>query len=509
MKKIIKKLGVIGLALAVLIPFMDLPKVKAANDDCQFHLQNYLFLDVNAYGVGNVFENSTSGGNYSDGYQTTTVFPFEFDNSAEITNISYSELKNDSDISNYINMHNIAVVRNNADKNLEDKFHYYKGTDKYGASFASNTSSDYYSTNTILLHGVWGKVSSDFNAIENTWSTINGDSNAPFYKYVLQNTPVKTGMNVTIHYGKWSGGKSIPTTTALNNSSMSTLQQYVDDPLKAHDSDLLGYEKVNGSEMYTFPISITRKITDNSFKNAKFGYYYSGNNSNSLFVFGSLDSGAAKTVDNAKNSYDNYKQWMESNSSKSENEKIDCVTAGKCYEVDLSSSGLTGLTATNFNKDPKGTTGIDFNIGGDYYWPFVLNVEYKTCGNAGDPTEGNWNLKYDANADGNPVNNIPDEVTNIALNATVDVAEGPTRDGWTFKQWCTNPNGSGQCVDAGGKITSDKSKTVILYAQWGQTGTTTNGKTGIVSYIISFVAVGAIAGGIYYVSKKKNLFKQV
>lgn len=498
MKKIIKKLGVIGLALAVLIPFMDLPKVKAANDDCQYHLQNYLFLDVNGFAYANVFEGST-GGNYSDGYQTTTSFPFEFDNSAEITNISYSELKRDSDISTYVNMHNMAIARNNADNNLKDELHYYKGIDKYGASFASNTSSDYYSTNTILLHGDWGQVSSDFESIKSTWDYIDSDQTLPFSKYVLQNTPVKSGMNVTINYGKWNGSKAVPTTTALNNSSMSTLQQYVDDPESAENSKLLGITKNNGSEMYTLPISITRQITDDSFKNAKFGYSYN----NALYVFGSLDSGAAKTVDNAKNSYENYKQWIADNNNGSRNE--DCVTANKCYKVDLSSE----LTTTDFNKDPKETAGIDFNIGGAYYWPFILNVEYKTCGNAGDPTEGNWNLKYDANADGNPVNNIPDEVTNIALNATVDVAEGPTRDGWTFKQWCTNPNGSGQCVNAGGKITSDKSKTVILYAQWGQTGTTTNGKTGIVSYIISFVAVGAIAGGIYYVSKKKNLFKQI
>ncbi len=505
MKKIIKKLGVIGLALAVLIPFMDLPKVKAANDDCQYHLQNYLFLDVNGLYAGNILDVYSS-----KGYQTTTQFPFEFPQGTEIVKVTSNNVTTDDNIHDYFLMHNSAIEKS---KNNE----YYKiDTDYkvYGNSFVTTLpEGSKYNTSAILLHGEWSNYDANFNPISNSWDKLN-DENI-FKIHTIQKNIDYSGISTTINRGKYENNSEVPDSEIFDTK---TLQNLIDDVDGAVDESLLSYNI--SAKKYFMPISITRKLSNASdLSDKKFGY---ATNDGTLFVFGNIDgvSGAdgktkadtlrdgGKSVkdivdDSIKNSYDSYKEWIESTEYKENGGRSkDCIVAGKCIQVGT-------VEKSTFDNNPSTTANIDFDVYGSYYWPFVLSVEYKTCSTSEDPTEGNWNLKYDANADGNPVNNIPDEVTNIALNATVDVAEGPTRDGWTFKQWCTNPNGSGQCVNAGGKITSDKSKTVILYAQWGQTGTTTNGKTGIVSYIISFVAVGAIAGGIYYVSKKKNLFKQI
>lgn len=500
MKKIIKKLGVIGLALAVLIPFMDLPKVKAANDDCQYHLQNYLFLDENGLYSGNESGNTILDTYSTNGYQTVTRFPFEFPDNAEIVSVKEIPLSADK-ISEYVTLHNAAITRDIA----TSKYQSYKGSNIYGNAFVDSPSGNSnYNTRTILLHGQWKRTNSNFDTepLENNWTTIDTTKLNLFKNYTLQSTSLASDMNIAITQGKYSQNGSEEQATD-EKITVQSLQNLVDDPEKAHDSDnLLMYEQ--NEKMFFIPISIRRKLTSKTnLENAKFGYVNGGD----LVVFGTTSATNESTVEekikNTKNSFDSYKAWIKAggdNKATCKNVTVDSSPA--CYVAQ------EGYDEDKFKNDPA-SVGIDFNVYGLYYWPAILNVEYKTCSTSDDPTAGNWNLKYDANADGNPVSNMPDDANNIALNATVEVAAGPKRDGWTFKQWCTNKNGSGKCVNAGDKITNDKSETVTLFAQWGQTGTTNNGKTGIVSYIISFMAVGAIAGGIYYVSKKKNLFKQI
>ena len=48
MKKLLKKIGVLGLIIAILAPFIELPTVNAA-EGCTNHLQNYLWLDMNYF----------------------------------------------------------------------------------------------------------------------------------------------------------------------------------------------------------------------------------------------------------------------------------------------------------------------------------------------------------------------------------------------------------------------------------------------------------------------------
>ena len=47
MKNILRKIGVIGIIIAMLAPFIELPVVKAANEECTGHtVMQLLFLDI-------------------------------------------------------------------------------------------------------------------------------------------------------------------------------------------------------------------------------------------------------------------------------------------------------------------------------------------------------------------------------------------------------------------------------------------------------------------------------
>ena len=91
MKKLLKKIGVLGLIIAIFSPFIELPTVNAA-EGCTNHLQNYLWLDMNylnaGTGNGETFMEGYSKDTPSGGYLTYTNFPYAFkQNSNERVNI--------------------------------------------------------------------------------------------------------------------------------------------------------------------------------------------------------------------------------------------------------------------------------------------------------------------------------------------------------------------------------------------------------------------------------------
>ena len=93
MKKILKKLGVLGLIVGFLAPFTTVPKVNAeTNDDCTYHLNQYLFMDVS---FPEAFETYTE----STGYKTYTSFllDFPYDETKEIKIESVGEIALDDD----------------------------------------------------------------------------------------------------------------------------------------------------------------------------------------------------------------------------------------------------------------------------------------------------------------------------------------------------------------------------------------------------------------------------
>lgn len=508
MKKILKKLFIVALAIGVLAPYIEIPNVKAST--CSRHLQNYLFLDSNALYTGIDEDGSSTTTNdkktlfefyaRSNGYQTVTEFAYEFPNEdVTIKNIYLNNFNSNNDqarnesIQDYVTYHNMVLNWAEANDRLNNDYRTANPSEIYGAVFVTNPYEDGYSSNSLLLHGQWTNYSADLQPIANKWQQIStaSDDLTPFKNYVLQNTPALSGMNVTMYKGiSQDDGSLTPTNSEL---TVTLLNNIVNSESKTE----LGYWQ--SQDKYSLPVSIRRKLSnENVVNDAIFGY----SDGDTLFVFGtdtSDNSGSGVTIGSLteleeNSSYAKYKEYIHDNATETDD-----------YVVQVTSPG-TGFTSNNFTKNPS-NYGVDFNIYESYQWPVVMSVEYETCSTP-NPEGGTWELHYDGNY--KDPKNIPAPETNLRYDEEVKLAAGPKRDGYTFKKWCTDKEGKAKCYDAETKITNPTGESkVTLFAQWGATNGADNKDTGVFSYIISFIAVGAIAGTIYYVSKKKNLFKQI
>lgn len=478
MKNILKKIGVLGLTIAVLAPFIELPKVNAASTNCTNHLQNYMFLDANYFVLddnGKTFLEGYSSKNSSGGYLTYTVFPYVFSSTnGNNINIKWIDTNNfgggKGSVSELDDYWELAEEEETTDKiYAEVESSSYKKNTDIGSVFITDSShkSGSYADTSVIFHGVW----SSFD--KNGKLTNERDDNVNYTygtDYSIQSVFNKKGnlnlLSVNI-------GTALLTTTSsgfkFGSSAYDKLTtNYFQDAVDGN------WEKISASSSY-IPLSINRTINygssaDDVLNEFIYGYV----NGDGIKIFTDSESG---NKDDIKNSYTALKDYLK-NGEKTTNVQ----TCTNCTVSDL-----------------------DFNTGKAYYWPTVLTVEYETCS-----VTGEWSVTYDDNVDDTSVTNLPDTQTeSVGTNITVS-SKKPSRSGYTFKKWCTNSNGSGSCYNAGEEIKYTEGVTnVPLFAQWGESGSTDNKKTGVVSYIIGFAAVGVVAGGIYLISKKKNLFKQI
>lgn len=401
MKNILKKLGVLGLTIAVLSPFIELPNVNAATTEiCNIHLQSYLFLDEDGCETENCDVKQKIADKFSqykdDGYTTYANFPrvFKESENIEILDVTTDYVDTSSKLTRYWNLYNMAMASPN---------YYSGGTDSLnGRIFVTGSSKDYVD-NTILTHYIWARYDQNGYIIDD-WNVTNvSQSSLTVQGALAKNTSDDSKRIVS------SNVEIRPATyTNVNNSGNFTDNTSYTD-LKTYFTYI-----ANAEEESYVPLKITRK---------------------------------------------------------------------------LNSSQLTD-------------TEID---DGTYYWPVVLNVEYQTC-----EVTDQWAVEYDDNVDDTSVTNLPSTQTATVGTDIKISTDKPSRSGYVFKKWCETSNGSGTCYNAGDTITSPSSATTVkLYAQWGESGAANNEKTGVVSYIIGFAAVGVVAGSIYLISKKKNLFKQI
>ena len=440
MKNILKKIGVIGLIIAVLAPFIDITKVKAANDEtCTSHIQTFLFLDVN-YGIPEEYE---------DGYQTYTHFPFEFD-----TNLTYKNVdveinditaRNDEEAMEAFWLNYNSFVQSNR---------YVSKNTNYSNGSTLTTKDDTYDTSTILWHGDWARFNEESDLINPVYGQVQIAD-----QRTLQQSIDASNMDTKIYGAKFEGEEFDTDNDQIDDDYIVNILNDLD---AAIEDNRIWYD---GDAAY-IPLSIKRTIRnfDATMEGLTFGYVYD----NHYYAF---------TSDIGNGVVDSYNAWRNHT-----NESRDDI-----IEVDSESE-------------------IDINTGKAYYWPAVMNITYQTCSST-PVNSSKWTLKYDGNATG--VKNIP-KGGQYDIKQEVTVAEGPTLEGQSFREWCIDPDGETGCYKPGDKITSSTSATVTLYAQWGAAGTeSTNPPGGVFSYIIGFMSVGAIAGAIYLVSKKKNLFKQI
>lgn len=491
MKNILKKLGVLGLMVALLAPFTEIPKVNAENANCETHLQNYLFLDVNI---------ADSFPGYEDGYTTYGNFPYTFSSTENatinVTSVTKNHPTTSNEVETFWRLYN-TVYQYSALNNT----YKIQSAEKYGKIFVS-TDDKNYATNTILLHGRWARQ--DENGVEiSQWEYIDEDE-----QKTLQDagSNFAENMSVAIDGAKFSNNYF----DSLSTSVSGNLANYFNKLVSGE------YEKnevwADNDQSY-IPLEITRTVKTSYFNSDDiiFGTSFESGNDTVYQVFSKngtpTNEDGTVDINDVEDSYSAFKAYLEAEEEAIEN--------GFDYDDestnDILTTELDGNVYIYTIKDSESDE-IDFFRNEYYYWPFVLNVEYEVCPVVDNTPieEKDWVLKYDANVDDpTTVTNLPKEQTaKVGTEITIDSGK-PTRKDYVFQKWCETKGGSGACYNPGEKVKSTDGSPVILYAQWGSTEVVENEKTGVVSYIIGFGAVALVASGIFLISKKKNLFKQI
>ncbi len=523
MKNFMKKIGVFGLILALLAPYFTI-NVKADESECTYHLVNYLFLDFNWFGdLGESKKKNTSWlEGYTDkGYTTFANFIYSIPEGAEILSTEVNNLTGatgkdvSTEVGNFWTLYNLVYSNVGSDLSYDNYSldQAWRVNGEKGGIFVINSKvsgsnySSKYLTDSVLLHGAWARLSEDGKPIidEDGWAAISkGEGRSRSIQTILANKLSENRKNLTdindflveidpatyISTGKSYNDKfSLYDTRNNANGKVDLTAEYLNNVSKnldaANDKDQVWFD---GNDPYV-PMAITRRFgsSDSSLET-----FLNENN----IIFGGTDS---------KGNYVYTKKSLDTDSYDL-SEVNDSYTAWKASKTN-EEGNKKYLNNLNLSED------VDFQEGQSYWWPAIFNVEYKTCYNGGsggitDPEQ--WGITYDSGVSDNSVTNIP-ATQYEALGTDITISsDKPKKSGYTFKGWCTDNNGKGKCYNPGDNYPSpDESTLVTLIASWGKTGSADSEKTGVISYVIGFAALGAVAGVIYLINKKKNLFKQI
>ncbi len=483
MKKTFKKLGIVAIIVGILSPFVSLPKVNAATDGCDYYLNQYFFLDETGGGFWDQYENG--------GYTTSTMFPYTFVSLAEgqemiIENVDVFDIYTPQEVISAQNKFKAVLA---ADDTIVEKAELYGTVD--------NSKASSYEEVTHVLHGYWnreGDISLDTAGHLDDKNNLEANDNL-FKEYTIQsilnqNNIQSSSIGVTFSEGILKNN-TIQTYGEYEGSKIKNYFQFLVDSVNSDDNSVVknGYINTNytfkgieNNEKY-FNISITRSLDTDTALNSDDIYFGECDASGNCSVY--TEGNGVTEVAEIENSYKAWQAWNADSSTNKEN----------WYKT--------------HSFVPVEKSEIDFDLSKKYYWPTILNVEYKVCDTASTPAQ--WTLTYDDNVDDNTVTNMPNPVSvSEKVGTSIKVSSiTPKRDGYTFQKWCTESNGSGNCYKAGDEVKNTTATKLTLFAQWGKEGTEDNKGTGVISYVIGFAAVGLVATGIYLVSKKKNLFKQI
>lgn len=461
MKNILKKIGVIGIIIAMLAPFIEMPVVKAATETCTDHtVMQYYFADVTN---GDYWKQYTS----TNGYTTYTIYPYLFpEESGKTIKILNTQVLDIETGSTPTSENGMTLEKFWSDVKLLQRSDFQKSGDDLSGTYVSKDKSNYRVVK--ILHGIWGRdIDGSYESVN--WGNIPEDRDK-FLNHTVQDI-FKNNSGLTISSARFLG---LNKNNAFGAADETNLADYFKNLTSSDNNEYIG--EVNGKKV--FALRVSRKLDVDTLNTKHFGYECKTDDS----------CGAANVG--------KYAIFTTDTTSENDNKTIkESYTAMK--------------NNSKSNPSPrKYASSDDVNIFTNeaYYWPAVLNVEYEVCTN----TSEQWTLKYDGNTDDNSANNIPEKVQkNVGEDVEID-SKTPTRNGYTFKGWNTEKDGSGKTYNAGDKYESPDSADVrVLYAQWGDASKGEQKSTGVASYIIGFISVGIVAGGIYLIAKKKNLFKQI
>ncbi|MBQ3021349.1 MAG: hypothetical protein IJD92_03900 [Bacilli bacterium] len=503
MKNLLKKLGVLSLITIILAPVIELPKVKAAGTgiNCEPHLQNYLFLDQFMFSPGN--DGTSWVENYIDdgGRTTSTYFLYAFPEQSEskivrVTSVDQYNLDEsdsyENDLKKYWQVFNSIAGSQDGmySEGLDNNTKYTVGN-----VFVRNSVNKNYEDIATFLHGVWQDQDGNGDFEYAFWEKkgeVNEVTNLSFQKVLETINSDMDKMSIEI----------LESTTGTNGDIVASNEKISSEYFNDIIQNKKNIKKIDDFD--TFPISIKRQI---KLGNMDATEYFN------QFVFGHDDGNGNKVIYTTieKESL----QELTAEEIKTDLEKGTIITDSfnAIANTNIAENknhyvGYQDLKMEKADFDELYDTLVDFEQGINYYWPAILAVEYETCTVAQEEIK-TWNLEYDGNVSDNSVKNIPDgSSANVGESIKVST-KIPEREGYKFEKWCEDPEGKSGCYEANEEVKSDDPAEIILHAQWAEVGTTDNEKTGVMSYVIGFLTVGLIAGGIYYIVRKKNLFKQI
>lgn len=462
MKNILKKIGVIGIIIAMLAPFVEMPVAKAATETCTDHtVMQYYFADVTN---GDYWKQYTS----TNGYTTYTIYPYLFpEESGKTIKILNTKVLDIETGSTPTSENGMTLEKFWSDVELLQRSDFQKSGDDLSGTYVSKDKSDYRVVK--ILHGIWGRdTNGSYESVD--WTNIPTIKN-DFLNYTVQDI-FGNNSGITVSSARFLGLNK-----GFGAADERKLEGYFKNLTSGDNNEYI--EEVNGKKV--FALRVSRKLDVDTLNTKKFGYLCATKDScgeanvNKYAIF--TDDSADNPI---KNSYS-------------------ALVKAKNLEK-IETDDTVARKIVNDEED------VDVFTNKAYYWPAVLNVEYEVCTN----TSEQWTLKYDGNTDDDSANNIPEKVQKSVTEDAVIDSKTPTRNGYTFKGWNTEKDGSGKTYNAGDKYeTPGKADVRVLFAQWGNASKGEQKPTGVASYIIGFISVGIVAGGIYFIAKKKNLFKQI
>ena len=477
MKNILKKIGIIAIIIGVLSPFITLPNVEAATEECDYYLNQYLFLDVfNGAGI-----TTYQVGNGKDiGKRNFTNFIYNFPTllsgeTLEITKHEKVDLSSTNGLKEYYEAYGLFY----GDDRVLDRWETID-IDIFGA-WVENSNG--YENVTTLVHGKWahdGEDEEDREVQTSVWPDFEDEDD--FIEQTIQYAIEESREDVKLD--NVLGGASLyeDRNTEYFELAKSTLRSDLETFM-----EILIYDYNSGSSSATsytnnylvqgennetyFNLNILREIDFSDLKLLKYGYE------------GKVLSTKEDSIKNSYLALINYN-----------NNGGKCDGIDECYLID--------------------SNNIDIDIQKDYYWPSLYNVEYKVCKQVSNNPTKSWTLTYDRGVNSEEIVNVTkmptvNPVTGITTTKYTLSSTKPERKDYVFKAWCTEKDGKGTCVEAGKEFVNEKMEDDILYAYWVKPGTEDTEKTGVISYVLGFMGVGLIAYGLYYVISKKNLFKQI
>lgn len=373
MKNILRKIGVIGIIIAMLAPFIELPVVKAANEECTDHtVMQYLFLDVASGGSKDDWTNYASTGGYATYTRFANLFPnTSADKTVKIIDVKTNYVSTD-DLSNYFSSMRYLLDKADDYSDLRDKT---KSIGTYSSKDVKNI------TYVKLLHGSWAKEDGSTKDRAGSFKDAGwygekdgkGDE-TEFIKEALQTYLAKKSItlssdNVKISSAKYSGSN------ILNASDeYSDLKDFFSAVANKEDDELT---KTDGSINY-LALRIQRNISDTDLKKFTFGY---------------------------KNDSGNYFKWGD-------------------------------YTNIEGNAEPSSSASdIDILSSNQIYWPVILNVEYEVCPTTSEQWtlkyDGNTDDNSVTNIPGSQTETIG---TDIQIDAKKPSRDGYTFQGWNTQR---------------------------------------------------------------------------